>query len=205
MKKLFLLIFLLSTFSISVNSSFGQAKKSRTTIWDSLTTYSSDYYELQVPFEWRHLPPGSELEHYFEASGLAYPIELNGSPIILVLFVMKVDKSYASLEQAKDNWLAGYHDNPDRVFPEGFTDGAEKFNLPSGQDAYFLNTRFYRKSKELNQSRFDLLMYSEKANAYYCYGVTVQYADYADNGYEFETNMRLPLFAKVIFKHFKLL
>jgi hypothetical protein len=97
--------------------------------------------------------------------------------------------------------LNGYRENPDREFPKKFKDGEERIKLPSGQDAYFLNTRFYRKSKGLNQSRFDLIAYSDKAKLGYIYTVSIQYSD---NDYKFETDNNLADFAKKVYSYFKI-
>lgn len=126
---------------------------------------------------------GQGPEQLFEASGLAFPAMHNGSPLILTIFLAKQDGK--DLDECKEKCLSGYRDNPDREFPQQFKDGQEKVELRGGKDGYFLNTRFYRRSKGLNQSRFDLVVYSERAKAGYIYTVSFQYAD---NDYTFEAD-----------------
>jgi len=188
MKKL-LTLFLIATLVTTV---YGQVDKA---VWDSLKTVTTDNYELKVPYKWRQMPTGGQgPEQMFEASGLALPTIFNGSPVMLTIFIVKQDCK--DLDACKDKCLGGYRENPDREFPKNFKDGVEKIKLAGGQEAYFLNTRFYRKSKGLNQSRFDLVVYSDKAKAGYIYTVSIQYAD---NDYKFETDNNLSDFAKKLY------
>lgn len=193
MKKL-LTLFLIATLATTV---YGQVDKA---VWDSLKTVTTDNYALKVPYKWRQMPTGGQgPEQMFEASGLALPTMFNGSPVMLTIFVAKQDGK--DLDACKDKCLGGYRENPDREFPKKFKDGVEKIKLAGGQEAYFLNTRFYRKSKGLNQSRFDLVVYSDKAKAGYIYTVSIQYAD---NDYKFETDNNLSDFAKKLYSYLTL-
>lgn len=193
MKNILTLI-LIATFA---TTSYGQVDQ---TIWDSLKTVTTDNYELNVPYKWRQIPTGGQgPEQYFEASGLALPSTFNNTPIMVTIFFVKQDGK--NLDDCKDKCLSGYRDNPDREFPKKFKDGQEKIKLTNGQDAYFLNTRFYRKSKGLNQSRFDLVVYSDKAKTGYIYTVSIQYSD---NDYKFETDNNLTDFAKKLYNYLTL-
>ena len=175
-------------------TSYGQVDKA---IWDSLKTVTTENYELKVPYKWRQMPIGGQgPEQMFEASGLALPVSFNGSPVMVTIFVVKQDGE--NLDDCKDKCLDGYRTNPDREFPKKFKDGQEKIKLASGQDAYFLNTRFYRQSKGLNQSRFDLVVYSDKAQSGYIYTLSIQYSD---NDYKFETDNELADFAKQLYSY----
>lgn len=192
MKKILTLLVAVN-FSIAA---FGQVDQA---IWDSLKTVTTENYEFKFPFRWRQFPMGGQKgpEQMLEASGLALPAMVNGSPVMLTIFIVKQDGK--DLDECKDKCLSGYRENPDREFPEKFKDGQEKIKIASGQDAFILNTRFYRKSKGFNQSRFDLVVYSDKAKAGYIYTVSIQYSD---NDYLFETNNQLADFAKKLYSYF---
>jgi hypothetical protein len=138
-------------------------------------------------------------EQMLEASGLALPATFNSAPVMVTIFIVK--QNGKNLDEIKQNCLNGYRENPDREFPIKFKDGQEKIKLMSGQDAYFLNTRFYRKSKGLNQSRYDLVLFSDKANEGYIYTLSIQYSD---NEYKFEADNGLTYFAKKLFGYYKL-
>jgi hypothetical protein len=84
-------------------------------------------------------------------------------------------------------------------FPENFSEGQQKIKLASGQDAYILNTRFFRKIKNLNQSRFDLVVYSDKAKQSYLITMSIQYSDPT---YGFEEKFHLADFARKVYNYF---
>jgi hypothetical protein len=190
-------ILTLILFAILASNLSGQVDQ---TIWDSLKTVSTENYELKVPYNWRQIPTsGQGPEQMFEASGLALPVSFNGSPVMVTIFYVKQDGE--NLDDCKDKCLSGYRTNPDREFPKKFIDGQEKIKLASGQDAYFLNTRFYRQSKGLNQSRFDLVVYSDKAQCGYIYTLSVQYSD---KDYKYETDNQIADFAKKLYSYLTL-
>ena len=142
MKKLLLVLFI-SSLIYSLNS------QTDTTIWNDMSLISKDNYELSIPKKWRLMDMSANgLGVYLEASGLAYPYSYNNSPFILVLFIYSLEEK--SLEEAKESVQKGYSENNDRVFPDNFTYESEPCKLISGEDAYIVNTRFYRKSKGLN-------------------------------------------------------
>ena len=190
-----LLTIVLTIFSLTV---FGQVDP---TIWDSLKTVTTDNYEIKFPYKWRQMPTGGQgPEQLIEASGLALPISFNGSPVMMTIFLGKQEGK--NIADCKEKCLSGYRSNPDREFPKKYKDGEEKIKLTTGQDAYFLNTRFYRKSKGLNQSRFDLVVYSDKTNMGYIYTVSIQYSD---SDYKFETDNNLAGFARKLYSYMKLI
>jgi len=107
----------------------------------------------------------------------------------------------ANLEDARTRCLKGYKDNSDRIFPKDFIEEQEKFLLSSGQEAYLLKTRFFRPTKQLNQSRYDLVVYSDKAKQGFLVTVSVQYKD---ETYLFEDKYHLTDFAKKLYSYFGL-
>ena len=170
------------------------------TIWDSLKTVTTDNYEIKFPYNWRQMPTdGNDPQQFLEASGLALSSTFNGSPVIMTIFI--VIQEGKDLQDCKKKCLDGYRSNSDRKFPNNFEDGEEKIKLSDGKDAYLLNTRFYRKSKGLNQSRYDLVVYSEKAKSGFLYTISIQYAD---ETYKFEADNELANFAKKLYSYLDL-
>jgi hypothetical protein len=178
----------------------GLFAQSRDTTWKNLKDVETPYYHLLVPSNWLDLGSvGDVVANSFDATSVYFPDSFNIAPILVGLFVMNQPAS--SLEEAKQRCLNGYKTNPDRVFPENFTEGQQKIKLTSGQDAYLLNTRFFRKTKNLNQSRFDLVVYSDKARQGYLITVSVQYNDPT---YMFEEKFHLADFVNKAYSYFTL-
>ncbi len=165
--------------------------------WSRLLRKEGRYYRLSVPAAWRPMT-FPELEAFYEASGTVLPVVYNGGPVIVTVFLEQFPAK--SLEAVKEDLLAGYTDNPGRLFPKGFRHGQEPFVLRNGTRAYLLSTRFYRKSKGLEQSGYDLAAFSEKGRQGFMYALSVQYAD---ESYEFEKMYELKRLAKTLFTHFE--
>ena len=104
-----------------------------------------------------------------------------------------------NLKSAKESVISGYFENPDRVFKKDKDYQEESFILSDKNEAILLNTRFYRKSKGLNQSRFDLATYSKKHKTAYMFTVSIQYVD---DTYDFETENDLKDYAKKLYSTF---
>jgi hypothetical protein len=176
----------------------GLFAQSPDTTWKNFKEIETPYYHLLVPYNWLDLGSVGELvEHSFDATSMYFPDSFNAAPILVGLFV--INQPASNLEEAKQRCLNGYKTNSDRVFPENFVEGQQKIKLASGQDAYILNTRFFRKTKNLNQSRFDLVVYSDKAKQSYLVTISVQYND---STYKFEEKFHLADFAKRAYSYF---
>jgi hypothetical protein len=169
-------------------------------MWDSLKTITTDAYEIKIPFNWRHLQTDEYgLEHYIEASGKVLPQEYNNEPVRLSIHFLR--QSGNGLENCKENCLKEYNTNPDRKFPKNFNHIPEKVKLVSGQTAYFIYTRFHHKTTLQNQSRFDLVLFSDKLQTGYAYTISVKYAD---DEYNFESDNNLVEFARQLFSYVEL-
>ncbi|RPI17064.1 MAG: hypothetical protein EHM58_10540 [Ignavibacteriae bacterium] len=169
-----------------------------TTIWNDLTTIEGENYTFSVPSKWRNKDMTAYgMLHWFEASGLAYPITFQGNPIIVVVSFVKMEQQ--SVEEVKESIQRGYSQNKDRVFPHNYNYDSKEVILKSGEKAYIIHTKFYRKSKFLNQSRFDLGVYSDKYKQGYMYTISIQYAD---DSYQFEKDYRLSEFAEKLYTYF---
>jgi hypothetical protein len=193
MKKI-ILVFL---FYFTLDSAYSQTD---ITIWDKMKQINTENYEFSVPEKWREMDMTMVgMEHYFEASGLAYPVFIEDNPVIVIIAFVNMKQN--NLEEIKTSIEKGYSQNKDRVFPENFTHETEEFILASGEKAYLINTRFYRPSKGLNQSRFDLGVYSDKAKQGYMFTISIQYSD---DSYKFESDYLLKDFARKLYSYFSL-
>lgn len=164
-------------------------------IFKNLDSTENDYYKLYYPKDWRpsDFPPNL---NWLEGSGIGFQFAYGGNPVIIVTFVFLLDGK--DFESEVDDYVKGYRENKDRVFPDGFKETVE--DVPIGEyKSKLISTRFYRKSKDLEQSRFDLLV--QNSNGYIiAYGLSVQYAD---NKYKLEERFELKEFAKRIFSLIK--
>jgi hypothetical protein len=168
--------------------------------WNDKVTRQGAGYTFSVPRSWRYSQPKApRLEHLFEASGLALPATHNGNPVIVTAFISTFPA--ASLAEATENTIVGYSENTDRVFPNGPQHQQKNIKLSSGEAATVLNTRFYRKSKNLQQSRFDLVAFMPLHKRALLYTLSVQYVD---DTYQLEQKLKLAELAEKMFAAVKL-
>lgn len=167
-------------------------------VWKDLNTHDEKYYSFKVPSAWRQIPTNEKgLEYFFEASGISFPSSYNNHVVKAVAFITK--QNCIDLDDCKFRCVSGYRYNSDRVFEYGKEDYVEKIKLSSFQDAYFVKTQFFRNSNGLNQSRYDLIVFSRKAGAGYVFTFSVQYLD---KTHAFEEEFKLTEFAKKLFSYF---
>jgi hypothetical protein len=167
----------------------------RDTAWKKLKTYESGAISFRVPENWLDLGAlGSVVEVAFDASGLYFPETFNDRPVLVGVFLL--NQRGRTLQEAKDSALKDYRTNPDRIFETNFVDTVYNYKLTTGGPGYVLHTRFLRKSNQLNQSRYDLILFSEKYKKAYSVMVSVQYADPT---YAFENTNSLAVFAARLF------
>ena len=193
MKKVFLVLILF----VSSQIASGQV---RDTSWKALQLIESDYYFILVPTTWFSMGGLTEnVDESIDATGRYFPDSFNLAPIIVGVFILS--QPAKDLDDARSACLKGYRTNEDRIFPNDYVENEEKLTISSGEQAYLLHTRFFRKSKNLNQSRYDLVVYSKKAKKAYLVTVSVQYND---NTYAFEKKNNLDAFARRIYSYFEL-
>lgn len=110
--------------------------QSDTTIWNDMKKVEGENYNFFVPKKWREMDMSMyKMLHYYEASGLAFPLMYNGqNPVIVILTLVKMKET--NLEDLKQNICEGYAENTDRVFPDNFKYETEEFNLISSEKAY---------------------------------------------------------------------
>lgn len=173
-----------------------------TTIWDDVKIYENSEMSVEVPSKWRYFSDltNEKFPFWFEGSGFGYPpFTANGSLVAVTILVTKMGGDLRNLDEVTKDIQDGYTKNPDRVFPEGPTSQVESFVIKSGETANLVSTRFYRKSKGLEQSRFDLALYNEKTKNAYMYTFIVLYGD---KTYELEKDFGIRDYAKRIYSRF---
>ncbi len=159
--------------------------------------FRHDSYAVDIPDGWRRVNfPGAPFHAWYEASGTVLPPEYNNGPVIVTAWIMNVDVS--TLREAKEQAIRGYAANPERVFAKGYTHDEEALKLKSGEDAVLLSTRFYRKDKGLDQSRFDLVAFPKEGKGI-VYTISIQYADPT---YQFEKKHRLKDIVRQLYSSF---
>lgn len=153
----------------------GLAKAQDSVVTMEFRGIEGEGYRLRVPQGWRYTQGnGQGPDFYLELSGVELPAKYKDGPAITTVFLVPFDAK--DLDDAVQGTLKGYRGNPDRVFPLE-KDEAYENKLPSGVRAPILKTKFFRKSKDLQQIRYDLITYSPSQKKAYDLTFSIQFAD----------------------------
>ncbi len=196
--QVFKLVSTITIFILFFCNSYAQLD---TTIWENTKVYENNELKIEVPESWLFLPlvTNEKIPFYFQGRATDYPVIVNGNNVFVTILVTKLNGYFDDLTDVINDIQDGYITNSDRVFPEGPTSHVEPFTIKSGEVAGLVSTRFYRKSKGLNQSRFDLALYNEKTKNAYMYTLVVLYGD---ETYQLEETLKIRDYAKRIYSRF---
>lgn len=169
----------------------------RDSTWNDLATYETAALHFKTPSNWLKLGSlGSIVEVAFDGTGRYFADSFNTAPLLVGAFLLNIPGS--SLDEARDLTLQQYRTNADRVFEDDYRDSVLGYKLPGGKKGYLLHTRFLRRSNKLNQSRYDLVLFSDNLQKAYSVMLSVQYKD---PGYTFETAYALHQLAYRLFSY----
>jgi|GEM_PF-1074751 hypothetical protein len=158
---------------------------------------TSDYVFL-VPGAWKNIPEIdiSSKNRKFDFSGVGIPPEYRHEPVTATCNLRKYEcKSIRTAEDYITSEITSY---PDRVTPPGHNYDTESLTILSGEKATLYSSRYLRRNKKSNFSRFDLIVYSEKRKAAYMFTIAFQYRDPT---YAFDTDNKLKQYAVQFFKN----
>lgn len=171
-------------------------------IWNETDTISTDNYEFQIPTVWQNLDYtlGGKKgpEQAFDATGQGLPKYYNGGPVLISAFLAKSDYSY--LQEANKSKFKKYYSFTSEEYKLESDVVEQTFILKDNTKAVLIKTRRYLKSDRLNESRYDLITYSEKLEIAYVFSVTVRYFD---DTYEFESIYDLNRYVEKLYATFK--
>ncbi|MBI5355766.1 MAG: hypothetical protein HZB68_04905 [Candidatus Aenigmarchaeota archaeon] len=164
----------------------------------------TEEYKFHVPEGWWSLDKeyvkGTHLETYYRGDGVTFKPFYKNGPVIVNLWSL-TSRKYASLEEATDDWKSGYTSNKDRVFYDQYPAKGHKIRLKDGKIASVMHVNFYRLSKELNQSRFDMLVFNEVSGKTHGLTMTVEYLSAFG---DIEGDLSFPSLAEGIFETFEI-
>lgn len=160
----------------------------------------TDDYSLEIPGNW-DAEKGREMpgpDFTFELKGAMIPEAYNGQPTSASGYIRGVRG--ATLDEGIRNVIAMNRSNADKYFPSD-SDQVTHFKLASGEDAAMIKTRWTRMAKDLQQTKYDLVVYSKKKG--YVHNVSIYFA-YYDKKYELEADQQLDERIGLVLRSFKL-
>jgi len=172
--------------------SFGMNAQNDTSVFTKQKEIANNEYVFLVPEQWKNIPQMdiSSKDRKFEFSSVGLPKEFNHVPVTATLTLRKFDCN--NISKAVDYTITEITSFPDRVTQPGHNYETDTLKILSGENATLFSSRFYRRTKITNYSRYDLIAYSKKRKAAYMFTITFQYLDPT---YAFETDNKLRQYA----------
>jgi hypothetical protein len=190
-------LFLWFLLSISAATSYCQAD---TSIWNNVMKIEDNKYILNLPDQWKKvtITDGAGLDYKFDFSGIGIPAMVGPSPLY-ANFTISHMKGYKK-PQAMDQVLTDFSSYYDRVTEPGYNYDTTSVDIKSGQSGLVLHSRYYRRSKVSNYSKYYLIIYSSKYDETYILTLNFQYKDAT---YDIERSAQFSSYAMQVFKHFE--
>ncbi len=168
-----------------------------TSVFNSTTTVETNEYTFRVPEKWHNIPQidASSRDQKFEFTDVALPHIINNAPVTAFFVLRKTESE--NINHGVNFVTTEFSSYPDRVTPAGQDYQTDSIKIASGETALLITTRYYRRSKASNFTRYDLIAFSEKRKTSYMLTVTYQYKDPT---YAIEFNLKLKEYAMRVFK-----
>lgn len=170
-------------------------------IWSAIQKVEANKYIVNLPdgFKRVSIPEGSGTDFKFDLSGVGLLPTVNGSPMYAFYTVSRLSghKEAQAMEQSVLEFSSFY----DRVTEPGYNFDTTTATIQTGQSGTLLHTRYYRRSKVSNYSRYFLIVYAAKTDETYILSLNFQYKD---PSYDIERSAALTDYVKKVFAHFEL-
>ncbi len=169
--------YLASVFTIIFLSASNLSAQKDTSIYKVIKIVEANEYTFRVPEAWKKIPQveSMPIDEKFEFTSVGIPFKINDAPLTAYLILRKLPGD--SIQTGETFIVSEFLGYPDRVTNAGENYQKEAITIASGETASLFHTRYYRRSKVSNFSRYDLVAYSEKRKASYMLTITYQYKD----------------------------
>ena len=191
-------IFCLCSLSLVTLFSFGQNDAS---IWNSQLKAENNHYILNLPDRWKKvsIPDGSTIDLKYDLTGIGIPATAGGTPLLANFTISKIPGS--KYKEALDQVINEFSAFGDRVSEPGYNFDTATVTIKTSEAGTVLHTRYYRRSKVSNYSKYFLIIYSPKSDATYILSMNFQYKDAS---YDIERSAHLKEYAAQVFSRFEL-
>ena len=193
MTRLFFLLFA----SLLTSAAYSQADA---TVWDSQVKVEDNKYILNLPDKWTKvtLADGSPIDFKFDFTGVGIPATVGTGPLYANFTISRLPGNKHS--QAMDQVMTDFSVFYDRVTEPGYNFDTTTAPIKTGETGTVLHSRYYRRSKVSNYSKYYLVIYSPKADETYTLTLNFQYKD---PSYDIERTAHFTEYAMKVFDHFE--
>jgi hypothetical protein len=170
------------------------------TIWNSQQKAEDNQYILNLPGAWKkvNLAEGSPIDFKYDFTGVGIPSTVGGSVLYANFTISKLPGN--KYRQAMDLVLGEFTSFYDRVTEPGYNYDTTTAPIKTSQTGTVLHTRYYRRSKVSNYSKYFMVIYSPKADETYTLTINFQYKDAS---YDIERIAHFTEYAMQVFGNFE--
>jgi hypothetical protein len=170
------------------------------TVWDSQMKAEDNKYILNLPDKWKKVAvaEGSGIDYKYDFSGVGIPAIVGGSPLYANFTISKMAGNKHS--QAMDLVMTDFSVFYDRVTEPGYNFDTTNATIKTSQTGTVLHSRYYRRSKVSNYSKYYMVIYSSKYDETY---ILTLHFQYKDPGYDIERTAHFTEYAMQVFGHFE--
>jgi hypothetical protein len=157
-------------------------------------------YKFEVPSEWK-VEKGREMpgpDFTLDLQGKLIPTEFNNKPTSVSGFIRAIRGG--TLQEGIRNTISINRSNRDKYFATD-SDMVTYFTLKSGEEAAIIKTRWTRMMQNIQQTKYDLVVYSKKKDHIIDLAI---FFGYADKNFSLETKHELDKRMREVFDTFEL-
>ena len=170
------------------------------TIWNSEMKIEDNKYILNLPDQWKKVTvtAGLGLDYKFDFTGVGIPATVGGAPLYAYFTISRIagNKHGQAMYQVLNDFSVFY----DRVTEPGYNYDTTVTTIKSGQTGTVLHSRYYRRSKVSNYSKYYLIIYSPKSDETFILALNFQYKE---PSYDIERSAHFKDYATQVFSHFE--
>lgn len=170
-------------------------------VWNSEMKVEDNKYVLNLPDQWKKVPltDGAAYEYKLDFTGVGIPGSVGTSPLYANFTISHLAGNKRM--QAMDEVMTDFSGFYDRITEPGYNYDTTTVTTKTGETGTLLHSRYYRRSKVSNYSKYYLIVYSPKSDQTYILTLNFQYKD---PSYDIERSAHLAEYAKKVFEHFEL-
>ena len=166
-------------------------------IWNSVIKVEANKFVLSLPDQWKKvvLAEGSPIDYKFDFTGAGIPANMGGSPLYANFTISHITGN--AYNKAMDWVLNDFTVFYDRVTEPGYNYDTALVTIKTTETGALLHSRYYRRSKVSNYSKYYFIVYSPKADITYILALNFQYKD---PSYDIERTAHFSDYALQVFK-----
>ena len=170
-------------------------------IWNSIAKIEDNKFVASIPDGWKkvNVTDGSGIDYKYDFSGVGIPgVTHDNSPLYANFTIVKMQGN--KTDKAWDQAMAEFSNFSDRLTEPGYDHDSTNAAIKSGETGRLLHTRYYRRSKVSNYSKYYMVVYSQKADQTYL--ITFHF-QYKDTSYDIERSARFKDYVMAVLAHFE--